>query len=120
MPDPSGGEARPRGSTGDGDARPLPPAGGAVAVAGLGHSTLSPGVTWGALAGHQPDIGADGAPGQPVPVADLDGQPERVNVAMPRIQPNRCTIGVNSLSAAIGVIALSSRGAPVRQASIAS
>jgi len=48
-----------------------------VSVAGLGHPALAAGVARGVLAGHQPDVGADAASSQPVPVADLDGQPER-------------------------------------------
>ena len=46
--------------------------------------------------------------------------PNAVNVATPRMQPNRCTTGVNSLSAAIAVIASSRRLRRSRQASIAS
>jgi len=48
-----------------------------VCVAGFGHPTLGTALTGGILAGHQADVGADAAAGEQVPVADLDGQPER-------------------------------------------
>jgi hypothetical protein len=48
-----------------------------VAVAGLGDPTLGAGRPRGVLGGHQPEVGADRAAGQPVPVADLGGQRER-------------------------------------------
>src|SRR5215207_5832383 len=47
-----------------------------VAVAGLGDRPLGSGGTRGALRGDQADEGADAVAGEPVPVADLDGQLE--------------------------------------------
>ena len=47
-----------------------------MGVAGLGDRSLHPGLARGVLAGHQPDERADGVAGEPVPVADLDGQRE--------------------------------------------
>ena len=79
-----------------------------VAVAGLGDPPWN-GVARGVLARHQPEVGADRAPGQPVPVADLDGQPERGQRRDPAQAAQPVTTGVNSLSAAIAVIASSSR-----------
>ena len=48
-----------------------------VAVAGLGDRPLRPRPAGGGLGGHQPEVGADRPPGQPVPVPDLDREPER-------------------------------------------
>ena len=48
-----------------------------MAVAGPGNPALDPAGTRGVLRGHQPEVGADGAAGQPMPVADFDGQSER-------------------------------------------
>jgi hypothetical protein len=47
-----------------------------VAVAGLGDPPLGSGRPGGRLGGHQPQVGADRAAGQPGPVADLDRQPD--------------------------------------------
>jgi hypothetical protein len=52
------------------------------------------------------------------PISTASANP--VNVLIPRRQPSRCTIGVNSLSAAISAIAASSRSRRARVASIAS
>ena len=48
-----------------------------MGVAGLGDRTLGPRLARGVLGGHQPEVGADRPTGQPRPVTDLDGQPER-------------------------------------------
>jgi hypothetical protein len=61
------------------------------------------------LGGDQPEIGADGGAGEPVPVADLHRQPEPVRVLIPRRHASRVTVAVNSLSAAIAAIAASIR-----------
>src|SRR5206468_9147158 len=47
-----------------------------VSVAGLGHRALNSGPSGGELAGNQPDEGPDGVAGEPVPVTDLDREPE--------------------------------------------
>src|SRR5664280_89753 len=48
-----------------------------VGVAGLGDRALGTGLTRGGLGRYQAHIGPDTGAGQSVPVADLDGQPER-------------------------------------------
>jgi len=50
-------------------------------VAGLGDRPLRARAAGRGLGGHQPEIGADRAAGQPLPVPDLHRQPEAVNVA---------------------------------------
>ena len=55
-----------------------------VAVAGLGDRPLRPGGPGGVLAGHQSDERADGVPGEPVPVTDLDRQGEPGQGRRPR------------------------------------
>ena len=57
--------------------------------------------------GNQAHERADRVAGEPVPVADLDGQCDPVSVPTPRRHPSRRTSGVNSLSAAIFSIATS-------------
>jgi hypothetical protein len=47
-----------------------------VAVAGLGDRPLAAALTGGALAGHEPQVGADRALVEALPVADLRGQAE--------------------------------------------
>ena len=92
-----------------------------MSITGLGDPTLDPTGPRGVLTGHQTQVGADRTSRQPTPIADLDGQPPNaVNVEIPRKQPSLCTTGVNSLSAAIAVIAASSRLRRSTQASIAS
>ena len=48
-----------------------------MTVAGLGDPALRTCRARGVLSGHQPQIRPDGPTGEPMPVADLDGQPER-------------------------------------------
>jgi hypothetical protein len=47
-----------------------------VAVAGLGDRPLRAALAGGALAGYQPEVGADRAPVEALPVADLTGEAE--------------------------------------------
>lgn len=85
-----------------------------VPVAGLGDRLLRPGLPRGVLGGYQPDERADRAAGEPVPVADLDGQRERGQGADPGQAPSRCAIGVNSESPAICSMSTSSRSPRAR------
>ena len=47
-----------------------------VGVPGLGDRALGALPAGGGLGGHQPEVGTDGGSGEPMPVTDLDGQPE--------------------------------------------
>jgi hypothetical protein len=47
--------------------------------------------------GHQPEVGADGAAAQPVPVPNLDYHPNAVNLDTHAGIPNRITTGVTAL-----------------------
>jgi len=48
-----------------------------LAIAGLGDPTLGTGRPRGILGGHQPEVSADRAPVEALPVSDFDSQPER-------------------------------------------
>ena len=108
------------GHTGRGDARRPRPAGGGHECCRSWSARPEREYCRGVHGGHQPQVGADRAPGQPAPVPDLDGNPNAVNVETPRRHPNRCTTGVNSLSAANPTIASSRRSRRCTQQIMAS
>ena len=68
------------------------------------------------LGRHQPEVGADRGAGEPVPVADLHRQPEPGQGGDPTQAAQPAHDRVNSLSAAISAIALSSRSRRPRSA----
>jgi len=80
-----------------------------VGVAGLGDRPRDRLCPEECALGTSPEVGADAGAGEPVPVADLDGQRERGQGGDATQDANRCTIEVNSQSAAITVIFSSSR-----------
>ena len=62
-----------------------------MAVAGLGDRPLAAALAGGALAGHEPQVGADRAPVEALPVADLAARAKAVRVETPRRQASRPT-----------------------------
>ena len=76
MPRPSVAAAQCRDDTGRGGSRPLRPAIDGHERAGLGQPALSACGPRGAFGGHQPQVCADAAPGESLPITDLDSQTE--------------------------------------------
>jgi hypothetical protein len=69
-----------------------------VAVAGFGDPALHPGRSRGVFGGHQSQVGADGAAGEPSPVADFSGQAEggqRGDATQAALFPNSTTAGAS-------------------------
>jgi hypothetical protein len=60
-----------------GGARRPRPAAASMGVPGLGDPALNPPISRGALAGHEAEVGADRGAGEPLPVGDLDTEPDR-------------------------------------------
>ncbi len=89
-------------------------------VAGPGQAAVDSGVPRGELAGHQPQVGANGAARKPVQSPISTASANAVSVETPRKHPNRRTTGVNGESAAIATNAASRCSRRAAQAATAS